>query len=159
MRILIAYGTNSGGTLVTAECMKDVFERHQHIVDLIRADLVDPDSFNTYDLIILGSCTWEVVTPQHRFEGALQEHVLSLKNKLKGKTYPDKKFAVYALGDSSYTSFCSAANHLVALVRQLKGQLIGEVLRIDKFFYKLNENRSTVSGWTQKLCTQLIRQT
>ncbi len=155
MNIVIVYGTNSGGTYETALLIKEAFEHKGHHVKVIRADTVKPENLSAYDLIIFGSCTWELVTPQRKFEGTLQEHFLVFRNTLKGKEFPGKRFAVFALGDSSYTTFCIAANHLVALVKQFKGIQIGETLRINKFFFNLGENRKIVRAWSAHLMAML----
>lgn len=153
MNILIAYATNSGSTKEAARVAQEVFEAAGHSVVLKRANAVNPSEFSSYGLIVFASCTWELITPTRRFEGQLHAHFIALRDKLKGKEFPESRFAVLGVGDSTYTNFCIAANHLVALVRQLKGTQVGETLRLDKFFFHLPENRRIVKTWARSIVT------
>lgn len=153
MKAGIIYGSNSGGTHEVAELIRDILIRHGNEAEVINARDANPDMFGRYDVIVFGSCTWEHITATKRLEGAMQEHFRALATKMNGKKYQDTKFAVFALGDSSYTSFCSAANHLEILVRQVGGQKVGETLRIDKYFYNLEQNRKIIERWSKKLAT------
>lgn len=156
MNILIAYATNSGSTKEAANIAQEEFERLGHAVTVRRAKSVDPSEFALYDLIVFGSCTWELITPARRFEGQLHGHFIILRDKLKGKEFVGKRFAVFGVGDSSYTNFCIAANHLVALVKQIKGSQVGETLRLDKFFFNLGENRHRVTAWARSVAQALV---
>jgi flavodoxin len=149
MNILIAYASNSGGTKDVADRIGALCASEGHRVSVMCADRVDPTAIGQSDLTIFGSCTWELITKERRFEGQLHEQFIKLREVLKGKQYPGKRFAVLGLGDTSYSHFCIAANHLEALVKQLQGIQIGPTLRIDKYFYHLDENRQRVDQWVR----------
>lgn len=151
MKILIIYGTNSGGTQQVGTIISEELQKKKHSFVLMNARDADFETMTNHDLVIFGSCTWELVTPKKRFEGTLQADFLDFRDKLKGKELVGQKFAVFGLGDSSYTNFCIAANHLEGMVRQLKGVLVAEPLKIDKFFFKLEENRKKIRTWAKKL--------
>lgn len=156
MKILIVYGTNSGGTQVASELIRDTLTPLGHVVTLVRGDMAHPETFTEFDMIILGSCTWELITKERRFEGNLQQHMIQLRTRLKGWDSQGKPFAVFGLGDSSYTNFCIAASHLEALVAQIKGRKVGDTLRVDKFFFFLDENVTKVREWARQLHASLI---
>jgi flavodoxin len=151
MKLLIVYATNSGSTKEVAELITQDCISAGHAVTLISAEYTSSDDLKGYDCVLLGSCTWEMITPVKRFEGQLQQHMAKLRDSLKGKDMSGQRFAIFALGDSSYTNFCIAANHLEALVKQLKGEQIGSTLRIDSYFFDQSKRRKEAFDWTQKL--------
>lgn len=149
MKTLIVYGTNSGGTFRASELIRDVLVDQGHTVTLQPAKTTDPNDLGTFDLVILGSCTWDYFKGQERREGWPQEHMVELQDKLlqANKIFPGHRFAVFGLGDSSYTVFCGAVDHLIQLVNDLGGELIGEPLRIDGFFFHPEENEQRLRDW------------
>lgn len=157
MNILIVYGTNSSGTREAAELVASVFAYHNHHVTLKSAQDAMPDDILNHDLVVLGSCTWERITPTRRFEGQLQEHFIEFRERLRGKEFNGKRFAVFALGDSTYTNFCIAANHLVALAKTLRGEQIGDTLRIDGFFFHPEENQKKIISWVSGVLKALTK--
>lgn len=157
MKILIVYGTNSSSTRVAGEAMQEVWLRAGNSVILRSAHDIQPNELNAFDLVTFGSGTWELITPKRRFEGQLQQHFIEFKNRLAGKTFPGKQFAVFGVGDSSYTNFCIAANHLEALVKQIGGMQVGPTLRVDSFFFDQNANDKKICSWAQNIL-KLVRQ-
>ncbi|MBI5404625.1 MAG: flavodoxin family protein [Candidatus Kerfeldbacteria bacterium] len=151
MRILIIYATNSSGTRVAAERIHDVLVESGHAVIIKRANAVEPDELGQHDLVILGSCSWERFAGKQRLEGQLQQHMFELAGRLQDKHFAMRKFAVFGLGDSGYTHFCGAVDHLVELVKQLGGKLVIEPLRIDGFFFRQEENEVRLAKWTHTL--------
>ncbi|MEK7631544.1 MAG: flavodoxin family protein [Patescibacteria group bacterium] len=151
MIVLIVYGTNSGGTQDVAEIIGKVFSAHEHAVTIKRANEATADDIAVSDLVILGSCSWDREDGKQRQEGQLQEHMYAFANSLAGKTFPEKKFAVFGLGDKSYTEYCGAIDHLEDLVRKLQGQKFGDSLRLDGYFFKLPENQLKAKKWAETL--------
>ncbi len=149
MTTLIVYATNSSGTMLAAELASRVLQAANHTVTLKRANAVDPGDFKLYDLVVLGSCTWGLVINGQWMQGQLQNHMYDLQQKLvtEQHIFPGKKFAVFALGDSSYTHFCAAADHLQGLVNDLGGELIAEPLRIDGWFFRPKQNEKLLTDW------------
>lgn len=151
MKILIVYGTNSSSTRVASEVMQAVWSHAGNTVALKSAHEVFPEDITKYDLVVFGSCTWELITPKRHFEGQLQQHFIEFKDRLAGKTFSDKRFAVFGVGDSSYTNFCIAANHLEALVKQIGGTQVGPTLRVDSFFFDQDANEKKIRMWAKNL--------
>ena len=151
MIVLIVYGTNSGGTQEVAEAIARALTAHEHSVTVKRANEATLDDIAVSDLIILGSCSWDRDDGKQRHEGQLQEHMYAFANSLAGKTFPEKKFAVFGLGDKSYTLYCGAIDHLEDLVRKVQGQKVGESLRIDGYFFNLPANQENAQKWAESL--------
>ncbi len=151
MNIFLVYGTNSSGTAVVAETIAARLRAKGHRLTVQHARDTQPAELGSdYDLLILGSCTWERFTPEgKRLEGQLQQHVYDL---LEHSTVPAKRrCALFGLGDSSYTDFCAAADHLEAAIKRWNGQLIVPTLRIDAYYYDLKNNRRIVDEWVKTL--------
>jgi flavodoxin len=103
----------------------------------------NPDEFGNFDLVVLGSPSWDFEDK----EGWPHEDYLPFMEQAKQKSFEGKKFAVFGLGDSSYTQFCGAVAHLEELVKAMKGALITESLKIDGFYFKQEENSEAAKTW------------
>ncbi len=157
MTILVVYATNSSGTMLASELVRDILKQHGHTVALKRANTVGPEELKSYELIILGSCTWERFEGAQHLQGQLQQHMYELGQKLNRKNVllPGHRFAVFALGDSSYTQFAGAADRLRELIDGVGGQLITEPLRIDGWFFHPDENEKSLTDWAEHIAASL----
>lgn len=157
MNVLIAYGSNSGGTMVASEMVGAIFAERGHQVTLKRAHTVDPQELRRYEFVILGSCTWLHYEGTTILEGQLQEHMLAFRQKLieQNTILPGHPFAVFGLGDESYTETCAAADKLVDIVNDVGGQLVGPPLRITGFFFQPKENEQKIRDWAAGLVAAL----
>lgn len=150
MNTLIIYGTNSGGTLEAAELIRDTLASSGHTVAIKNANGAEPADLTGHQLVVFGSCTWELVGDKERLEGQLQQDWLSFRDRLGVTTTPNQKYAVFGLGDSSFAHFCAAADHLEEIVKKLGGTLVQPSLRIDGFYFQ-PDNRQIVIDWAKKL--------
>lgn len=157
MTTVVIYATNSSGTRLAAELVGHVMQNLGHTVTLKRANAVAPAELKKADLVILGSCTWERFENKQRLEGQLQQHMYELQQKLYDQKVllPGRKFAVFALGDSGYTDFAAAADHLVRLVNDLGGEVVGEPLRIDGWFFHPERNEKLLTTWAESVAAAL----
>ena len=153
MKIKIIYGTNSGGTRVVSEYIASLLEARGHQVKVENVRLTKPSTLTEgADFIFLGSCTWERITPTAHLQGQLQQHFLALQKALKGTTTPGQRYAIFALGDSSlYRAFAAAADHLKKMVGDLKGEVVGQELRIDNYFFEPEKNQKLIQAWVKGL--------
>lgn len=151
MKVLIVYGTNSTGTLDIAEIVRDVFVEKAHTVDLRNASDVKPGELKHYDLVVLGSCSWMRMDGHTFLDGQLQQEMFKFVTSLEGKAFHKQRFAVFGVGDSRYEKFCAAADHLEHFVERVGGTKFGMTLRIDKYFYNLDENRKAAEWWARHL--------
>ena len=148
-KILLLYATNSGNTYYAAHRIADALKAKKMDVAIHSIGDAMPDILNEFDAVILGSCTWNRAQATAKYEeGQLQDQMQQFVDALKGKTFKNKKFAVFGLGDSDYMKFCAAADHLEQFVRDVKGEKIGETLRIDSFPQGQEEK---IDAWARAL--------
>jgi flavodoxin I len=147
MNILLIYATNSGGTQMAAQTVTDILTRGGQTVTLKQVKEANPEDLTGYDIIIFGSPSWDYKEEQ----GLPHEDYLSFIEKMKGKKFTSQKFAVFGLGDSSYTNFCGAVGHLETMVKSVEGKLAVESLKIDGFFYDQAGNEQKIKDWAGKL--------
>lgn len=155
MNILITYATNSSGSQQVAGIVGDILKQAKHTVTIKRAYEPGADDFASFDCIVLGSCTWERFEGKKRLDGQLQQHMFDLVGKTHDRSFPQQKFAVFGLGDSTYTHFCAAADHLEKFVADLGGSLFVPTLRIDGFFFALENNRQRAQSWAATVAAAL----
>lgn len=147
MNILLVYSTNSGTTQMVAQTITDALMAANHTVTQIETLEADPTKFTTYDLVVLGSPSWDYEGK----EGQPHEHYLPLFEKSKGVTAAGISFAIFGLGDKSYTYFTGAVDVLEKYVGDLKGKLIIPSLRIDTYYQNLPANEKAISAWIASL--------
>ena len=155
MKVLLVYATNSNGTQQVAEIIAAELQEKKHQVMVKRAYEPGAEQFADYDLVLLGSCTWERFEGKKRLEGELQQHMYELVQHMQTASFPKKKFALFGLGDSSYTDFCAAVDHLEKFVDHLGGTQVTKPLRIEGFFFDLDANRQRAAEWGKNLAAQL----
>lgn len=147
MNILIVYETYSGATQLTAEQLAEILKGRGHEVKLVRAHTANPDDFGASDLILLGSPSWL----QDKKDGQPHQYMIEFLEKLKGKTFEGKRFAVFGLGDRDFARFTYAVDIMENAVKNAKGQLIAPPLRIDSFHFKEEESRALIADWAKQL--------
>jgi flavodoxin len=155
MTTLIVYATNSSGTRLAAELVGQILQGKGHVVTLERANAVEPKELKKFDLVVLGSCTWERFEGKQKLEGQLQQHMYELQQKLYDQKtlLPGRRFAIFALGDSSYTKFAGAADHLAQLVQDIGGELVADPLRLDGWFFHPEKNEQKLTAWIERFAT------
>lgn len=101
----------------------------------------------TYDLVIFGTNTWFYNNAQG------QPHIwyFAFEEKFKTQLFKDKKFAIFALGDSSYIEFCHSADYLEKMVKDVQGDLVVESLRIDGYYFDEKKNNELLKKWAIQL--------
>lgn len=147
MNILLVYATHSSGTYVASEFVKEELSKLGHTVTVKEVQETNPDEFINFDLIILSSPSWMV----NKKDGQPHEFFFPFFEKAKGKSYPNKRFALFGLGDKSYMHFCGAVDVLQEFVNNLQGKTIIEPLRINGFFYRQHENEEQIQKWVNSL--------
>ncbi len=159
MNILVAYATNSGGTADAANIVSTALTSGNHQVTTKMIHDVAPDDLAAFDLILFGSPSWDYQDK----EGVPHEDFIAFMEKMKGlpagrqgKTLPNKNVAIFGLGDSSYTHFCGAVDHLEEFVKTLQGKLMSESLRIDGY-YTHPGNQEKVKEWAEHLLQALTK--
>jgi flavodoxin len=156
MNILIAYATNSSGTYEVGKLISEVSVKKGHDVQLRSVSDVTADHISKADFIFFGSNTWDGRSPEgKRLEGQLPPHFHEFRKKLGEQTFPGKKCSVYGLGDAHYTYVCASADHLKDFVDKIKGSLIGQPLRVEGFFFGMEEKDTQIRSWANDVLLEV----
>ncbi|GAB2934664.1 flavodoxin [Rheinheimera gaetbuli] len=124
-KIALIVGSVYGAAQYVAEEAQPLLTGLGHEVKLFEeAKLDDVLSFNADIWLVLSSTTGQGDIPDN-----LLPFYLDVQNRFPLLT--GKHFAVIALGDSSYDTFCGAAEQLRELLLEIQGTELAPMLRID----------------------------
>ncbi|MDQ5951845.1 MAG: flavodoxin [Patescibacteria group bacterium] len=152
MNILLMYATYSGSTTAASQIAEQVLQAKGHQVTVKQVQETQPTDFVAADFVLLASPSWDY----HGEEGMPHEDYLEAFKTFAGQTFPTKKFAVLGLGDSNFTKFCGAADHLENWVKELQGDLFVPSLRLDQYYFNETENGEKVKLWAAQLGDALV---
>lgn len=147
MKILLLYATNSGGTFQASQTVESVLAQKGHSVDLKTPLEAEPTVLASYDLVIMGSPSWDYEDK----EGQPHEDFVAFMKKSEGSSFTGKKFAIFGLGDTYYTHFCGAVDIMENFVKERGGILITPSARIDGYYAKLDEHTRALTSWSETI--------
>lgn len=147
MNALIAYATYSSGTETVSEVIEEVLAKAGYEVVRENIKKLEPAILKSFDLVLFGSPSW---LNNHK-DGQPHTFTLEFIQKAKGKTFPQKKFAIFGLGDTAYPNFCGAVTVLEQFVEKLQGKLLLPSLRIDGFYFNEEEHKKHVRSWAETI--------
>lgn len=152
MKLLLAYATYSSGTKTASKIVAERLKDQK--IDVTRKEIrkVATDELEAYDAIVFASPSWL----NNGKEGQPHDFFLTFIEKMRGKTYPDKQFAIFGLGDTAYMHFCGAVDNLEAFVGDLNGKLVLQSLRIDGFYFNQQQNTKLLKDWADQLAQKLL---
>ncbi|MBI3576866.1 flavodoxin domain-containing protein [Candidatus Gottesmanbacteria bacterium] len=149
MNVLIVYSTNSGSTGAAAEVVASALKEKAHTVTAKQAFEATADELATYDLIIFGSPSWDYKGK----EGQPHEEMTKLLSQLDA-SLSGKKYALFGLGDTSYSHFCGA-NEIIESVLVTKGLVkAADSLKIDRYYSQAG-GPEKVKTWAEQLASTL----
>jgi len=151
MNILLIYATYSSSTKVAADVIEGVLTESGHTVTVIEAADSAPDDYVKYDLVVMGSPSWY----NSEMQGMPHEDFIKLKKQTDGKIFEGRKFAVFGLGDKTYSHFCGAVDFLEQYISEMQGTLVGDSIRIDSFFENEEEKHRLLRDWIRNLVTNV----
>ena len=147
MKILIVYDTYSSGTLVVSELLQEELTNAGNTAEIINVANADLNTFKNYDLVLLGSPSWmnnnKDGQPHHTYYAFMEE--------MKKMNWENTKFAVFGLGDNAYARLCGAVDVLETFVKEIKGKLIVDSLRIDSFYFEQKNNEEKARKWAHSI--------
>ena len=146
MQILLVYATNSGGTAQTAQIIADILTSKGHVVTVKDAKNAEPADITAAPFVLLGSPSWDY----NGMEGQPLPEMAEFIDRCKDIQLEGKPFAVFGLGDSSYTYFCGAVTYLEAFVKRAKGRLVLPSLKVDGFYMR-PEAGEQITKWADEL--------
>ncbi|MEM9774893.1 MAG: flavodoxin FldA [Chloroflexota bacterium] len=119
-KVGLFFGSNTGNTELNAELIKRKFEEHRpDSVDLFNIGEVDPKKMEEYELLIVGSPTWNI--------GELQDDWELKFDDLNSLNMEGKMIAMFGVGDQfGYPdNYCDAIGIIGKRLVERGGELIG----------------------------------
>jgi flavodoxin I len=143
--ILVAYGSLTGNTQMVAERITDHCKSQGHSVTLQNIGELTPDDLLKYEVLVLGSSTWDdgqlQMDAQAFFEQCSQPK-MDLSTTV---------FTVFGCGDSSYNeTFCRAVDTLTGLLKESGSKQLIPELKVDGF-PEMPENIAAIEQWSKQL--------
>ena len=144
-KALIIFGTTTGNTEEMADIINQALEESEfetemkNVVDATAKDLTED-----YDLVLLGCPAYGDDTVE------LQEDFEDFYEQLNDIDLKDKKFAVFAPGDSSYEHFCGSVNMLEEKMLECNGKMVVDGLKVDG---DPGDSKEDIVEWAQSLAT------
>lgn len=151
MKILIVYATNSGSTYEVGTIISGVLTPVGHAVVMQKAAESAPANLKKYDAVLFGSPSWKVES----LEGQIQETMQEFLERCKWRVPKGLRFAVFGCGDPDFTFFCQAVDTMAQFFKDQGGVLVHEPLKIDSFFFHLEENSKQARQWAEQLAKKL----
>lgn len=137
-KAIIIYGSTTGncesiaGTIEKKLISKGVITTLKNVTDTSVNELIE------YDLILLGSSTWN--------DGELQDDFIDFDKSLATANLSDKKIAIFGVGNSGWPSFCGSVDVLETTVQLTGATIATESLRID-----VDPDRNELEDWLEKV--------
>jgi MioC protein len=136
-KIHILVGSVTGKAFSAAEAIHGVFSCNEHVSQVHFNPSIDQICDESADLIVIVTSTCG--------QGDLPHNIRPLHTELQNASTPIaiNKFAVVALGDSSYQTFCQAGIKMEAQMLELQWQRLCERFNIDasEHFIPVDEAR------------------
>lgn len=123
MKVLVVYGSLLGKTARIGELIAEALRSNGF--DTTVKDVRETNVFelNGYQLIIMGSSTWD--------DGQLQFDFRPFNTNLKKSNFKGKNFAIYILGSEKYPHPFYSANILEETVQQIQGNILIPTIKLD----------------------------
>lgn len=122
MKAIVVFGSTTGNTEEVANYVVSGLQTN-HEVTLKNVIDTSPEELKEYDLIVLGSSTWN--------EGLLQDDFIPFYEQMDGLDLNGKKAAVFGCGESIYEHFCTAVDTLETKLKELGASIEAESFKID----------------------------
>ena len=147
-KILVAYGSLTGNTQMVAERIADHCKSQGHSVTLQNIGELAPTDLLAYEVLVLGSSTWD--------DGQLQVDAQGIVDQCSRAPIDLKttRYATFGCGDSSYITFCLAVDTLSDLLKKSGSKQLIAGLKIDGF-PEMPENITATEEWSKQLTHSL----
>ena len=146
MKTLILYGSLTGNTQYVAEQISEFLTQSGIEHEIMNANSFSVKDVLNYDLLLLGSSTWDDGILQYDFDAFFQE--------VQDFDFTDKKIAVFGCGDSSYEHFCGAVDTNEKFWQEKGAIKLINSLKIDGFPQQ-EPNLELLQKWLADLQTNL----
>lgn len=151
MQITIVYATYSNSTALACEQLCQLLTNAGHSVSLQTATETTKDTLLKPELLVLASPSWDYNGQQ----GMPHEDFLTMQQAVGDVALQGKLTAILALGDSSFTYFCGAADHLTKWLADHGGKAVVPPLMIDQYYANEATARQQIADWSTQLLDAL----
>ncbi len=149
IKAIIVYGSNSGETEWIAETIGEVLRKSGFDVSIKDVvDIQDPEELLNYDLILLGSSTWNF--------GELQQNMKAFEPELQKLNLAGKFAAAFGSGDKQgYADyFCKAVDILEEDLLRCGAEIVMPSLKVDESEDR-DKREEIIKKWTEELVKEV----
>jgi flavodoxin I len=148
MNILITYATNSGSTYLVAKYIADRLEEHHHQVNLVNVIETAIEDLTNYDLVFLGSNSWDF----DRKEGQPHHAFIQFLDQAKDINLAGRKYILFGCGDRSYQYFCGSLTIIGDFITQHGGEILATPLKINQYYFSdPNQIHQQIDDWLSQV--------
>ena len=123
MKAIVIYGSTTGNTEEVASYVTNGLKEAGHEVVLKNVIDATTAELATYDLIALGSSTWN--------DGELQDDFIPFFEEMNDINLTGKKAIVFGCGESIYEHFCTAVDTLENKLKELGAEIAAASFKVD----------------------------
>lgn len=151
MKILIVFATNSGNTFMVGHLIQKALEQKNHQVKMRNATYVTSDEIHDHDVLLLGSSSWD----WQGDEGRPLRSMIELMENLESEDLDSKPVAIFGCGDTDYTHFCGAVDHIAEFAKQKNSRILIDPLKVDEFYLDIKAKAPDIESWADSLASKL----
>lgn len=151
MMITLIYATYSNSTFLASELLSKELTANGHTVALHTAAEATLELLQQSEVLIFASPSWDYNGEQ----GMPHEDFTALQARLSDAALNNKLVAVMALGDSSFTYFCGAADHLSTWLAEKGGKEVIAPLKIDQYYANEQAAQQQIADWSKALHSKI----
>lgn len=145
MQISIIFATYSNSTGLATELVEAELVKSGHTVTRTMINLTTPEALQAADFLVIASPSWDYQGQQGMpHEDFTKFHEANPDLDLNGKP-----IAIMGLGDSSFTFFCGAVDHLTQWFESYGALTEAEPLKIDQYYFNEALAKEQVVNWAK----------
>jgi len=146
MQGIIIYATHTGNTYMVSKTILEEVSSQMPLLmkkakDVVREDLDDAS------VLLIGSSSWD----WQGNRGYPIDEMMKFLDSMGEVDLSGKKIMLFGCGDRDYEHFCGALDVIGEKVRERGGQIMGEPLRVDKYYLNEAENKKLVVEWCESV--------
>lgn len=147
MQISIIYATYSNSTGLATELLETELTKMGHVVSRAMISTITSEALQQTEFLVLASPSWDYQGQQGMpHEDFTKFHEANPDLDLNGKP-----IAIMGLGDSSFTFFCGAVDHLTEWFESYGALTEVEPLKIDQYYFNESAAKSQVIAWATEV--------
>lgn len=147
MQIAVVYATYSNSTFMACEYAVAEFAKRGHAAQMVLARETTIANFQGVHAVIFASPSWD----RDAAQGMPHEDFDLLAQQLKGASLPTILYAIMGLGDSSYTYFCGAVDHIQKMALELQMKEMTGPLKIDNYYMNEQAAQAQITAWVEQI--------